>query len=170
MAHKYSSRHIRRLAAQSAEECRVAVFDFALNQNSPNEVFSDYVPSVEGSFSDNINELELTHDQCSLERKNPEKEQESEACHSYNFRSALQKWAVEENITHKSLSKLLNLSRGGIKECEYLPKDSRTFLQTSRSTEVRKVQPGYYFHFGILKGLQKSVGSISVIPDPIEMD
>jgi len=42
---------------------------------------------------------------------------------------------------------------------EQLPKDARTLLCTPQKTVIRKVTPGNYFHYGLLKGIMDELRS-----------
>uniref|UniRef100_A0A1Y1KSZ7 DUF4218 domain-containing protein n=1 Tax=Photinus pyralis TaxID=7054 RepID=A0A1Y1KSZ7_PHOPY len=59
----------------------------------------------------------------------------------------LQKWALECNVPHVTLSKLLVLLK---KRGLDVPLDARTLLKTPRSSQISVVEPGYYYHVGIL--------------------
>lgn len=64
-------------------------------------------------------------------------------------------WAVEENISHVSLSKLLKILKSH--SClNYLPSDPRTLLKTpNKLTIVKELYPGIYHHFGLENGLNQ---------------
>ena len=64
-------------------------------------------------------------------------------------------WAVEENISHVSLSKLLKILKSH--SClNYLPSDPRTLLKTpNKLTIVKELYPGMYHHFGLENGLNQ---------------
>jgi len=61
-------------------------------------------------------------------------------------------WTLENNITHKALSNLLKIIRPHVIE-DNLPRDARTLMQTLRTTNVKKVFPGEYYHFGLQCGI-----------------
>lgn len=67
--------------------------------------------------------------------------------------SRLRKWALQYSINHTALNALLVL----LKETqdEKLPKDARSLLHTPRSTYVKEMEPGFYFHFGVRNGLER---------------
>lgn len=65
-------------------------------------------------------------------------------------------WALEENVTHSALSKLLRILK-----CHHpsLPLDARTLLKTTRS-EVMALQEkagGAYHYFGILQSMRSTL-------------
>lgn len=65
-------------------------------------------------------------------------------------------WAINEKIPLKSVTNLLKILRYHNKnDFKDLPLDARTLLQTSRSTEIRIVHPGLYWHNGLKKCLLK---------------
>ncbi|XP_070513005.1 uncharacterized protein [Cardiocondyla obscurior] len=64
----------------------------------------------------------------------------------------LQSWAIEYNVTHRSLTSLLKiLKEGGHHE---LPGDARTLLQTPKQTIVMECDNGHYYHYGLENALQ----------------
>lgn len=60
-------------------------------------------------------------------------------------------WAVEENIPHSSVQKLLGVLRNNPNvNWDLLPKSSKTLLKTPyRKTDIRSMGVGHYFYFGI---------------------
>ncbi|XP_065683811.1 uncharacterized protein LOC124813452 isoform X3 [Hydra vulgaris] len=65
----------------------------------------------------------------------------------------LAQWAVEENISHKSLKSLLHILQP---HHSFLPLDPRTLLSTPRYVSYEKLNSGgIYHHFGIASCLQK---------------
>ena len=76
-----------------------------------------------------------------------------------SLRQKLAAWAVKRNILHNAVDELLGILKE--QPCGVgLPKSARTLVGTIRDVLVRKVNPGLYYHFGILEGaksvLQKS--------------
>lgn len=73
-----------------------------------------------------------------------------------NINESLKKWAVDFNIPQNALNALLRILKydAGL---SFLPKDSRTLLQckSTKITNIRKVEPGYYYHFGLRAGILK---------------
>lgn len=62
--------------------------------------------------------------------------------------SKLQKWAINENVTHSTLNSLLNILRAE-PGYNYWPKDARTFLKTPNITHAKKLRSGLYYYFRI---------------------
>jgi len=58
----------------------------------------------------------------------------------------IKNWALTENVTAKAVKSLLLIMR---KYFKHLPADPRTLLSTPRSTCLRVVEPGVYYHFGL---------------------
>lgn len=76
-------------------------------------------------------------------------------CDNVNFNpESLAEWALKENISHSSLNKLLLLLK--THDCfNHFPKDARTLLRTPISINaIRIVEPGKYFHFGLLENIK----------------
>jgi hypothetical protein len=70
-----------------------------------------------------------------------------------SFQDKLANWAIENNINHSSLSKLLTI----LKEhpCHSsLPLDARTLLRTPRATVVKDMAPGKFCYFGLLSAIK----------------
>lgn len=70
----------------------------------------------------------------------------------------LGKWATEFNISHIALSKLLYLAREWLPH-EGFPMDPRTLLKTKRVIEIRDIEGGKFYHFGILKHINEVIES-----------
>jgi hypothetical protein len=82
------------------------------------------------------------------------------------FQSKLQKWSVLHQVTQNATSDLLKILKSH-KCFSYLPSDVRTLLKTPKTTEVRDVPPGKYFHFGIEKSVQKVIHKCNLIFDSV---
>lgn len=68
----------------------------------------------------------------------------------------LSNWAVQEQIPLKSLTSLLKILKShNNNDFSSLPSDGRSLLQTPKSTLIRKVHPGFYWHNGIKQSLIK---------------
>ncbi|XP_031330642.1 uncharacterized protein LOC116161619 isoform X2 [Photinus pyralis] len=63
-----------------------------------------------------------------------------------DYTSKLRQWALEENISHKSLNKLLVLQR---EHNLTVPKDARSLLRTPRTVAMKKLGSGQFYYFGI---------------------
>jgi hypothetical protein len=84
------------------------------------------------------------------------------------FLQKLQDWAVNCNIPHSHLNKLLTILREHT--CfESLPCDSRTLLKTPRQTVTKVVSPGKYCHFGLEKSLQTILADENSFPNKLEL-
>lgn len=71
-----------------------------------------------------------------------------------NFTSQLQGWAIRNRITHVALNELITILKPKYPE---LPRCARTLLGTVRKVNVKDVEPGRYYHFGINYCLEKLV-------------
>lgn len=80
----------------------------------------------------------------------------------------LQKWSIEFNINHNALQGLLSILRE-TPTFQNLPKDPRTFLMTPKTTAMRVVKPGLYYHFGILNSLNNIFNKQSSVPLTIKL-
>jgi len=95
---------------------------------------------------------------------------------THSFREELNSWAVQCNVPHATIDKLLKLMKQhkNINTTD-LPLDSRTLLKTPRSisinNNVRSVHPGQYSHFGLTAGiLRYALPSLSEIKISIGID
>lgn len=81
-----------------------------------------------------------------------------------NFSDRLAWWAVNENISHASLGKLLEIlkSVNSLNELNVLPKDARTLLKTPKTSHITPLGTGVYFYFGITETLQNLIDRYSV--------
>lgn len=72
-----------------------------------------------------------------------------------NFKYDLTTWAVEHKITHTALNALLQTLKKH--SCfSALPLDARSLLRTPRhQQELRTVEPGSYYHFGLADSIRK---------------
>ena len=64
--------------------------------------------------------------------------------------SQLRSWAIENNITGLALRNLLSIVKLYYNS---LPLDPRTLLNTPRKIDIKYIEPGFYYHMGIEKGL-----------------
>lgn len=80
----------------------------------------------------------------------------------------LQNWSIEFKINHKALQGLLSILRE-TPTFQNLPKDPRTFLMTPKTTIMRVVKPGLYYHFGILKSLNNIFNKQLSVPLTIKL-
>jgi len=88
-----------------------------------------------------------------------------------SFKDFLRSWAVQENINASSLNNLLRgFSSYGLNVTYGLPLDSRTLLNTPRSTNIRRIEPGFYSNLGIEQGILEYLKNNSNIANnPIEI-
>lgn len=71
----------------------------------------------------------------------------------YDFPDILKKWALEFNISHTALNKLLTILNDVLPFL--LPKDSRTLLQTNNiDISINTIENGSYWHNGLEKSLK----------------
>jgi len=82
----------------------------------------------------------------------------------------LREWAIRNKISHVALSELLSILKE-IPGLDNIPKDPRTFLKTPRTTILRDINPGKYYHFGLENGLTNILKKVNVsnIPDTINV-
>lgn len=82
----------------------------------------------------------------------------------------LASWAVAENISQASVTRLLTVIRKKIPE---LPADARTLLQTQRNVVTQTVAGGEYYYFGLRYWLEnilrRNVRQASVLPDHLHL-
>lgn len=73
----------------------------------------------------------------------------------------LRRWALDNNVTHKSLTELLSwLSEKP--HLNNLPKDARTLLNTPKSVTTKYMGTGCYYYFGLASGI---VNRLKKYPD-----
>uniref|UniRef100_A0A1Y1MBE4 DUF4218 domain-containing protein n=1 Tax=Photinus pyralis TaxID=7054 RepID=A0A1Y1MBE4_PHOPY len=72
---------------------------------------------------------------------------------SENFQSHLACWAIKFNIPHVALNALLLLLKMFFDAT--LPSNARTLLDTPRQLHIKTIEPGQYFHIGIIKAVTK---------------
>jgi len=70
----------------------------------------------------------------------------------------LAEWVLACKIPRTHVSKLLKVLRQ-FPNLQFLPNDYRSLLKTVRRVEVKLVNPGFYFHFGISSGVTRSLFS-----------
>ncbi|XP_046403542.1 uncharacterized protein LOC124169102 isoform X1 [Ischnura elegans] len=81
---------------------------------------------------------------------------------------ALRGWAIKHNITNTAVNELLFELRK-VDSLSSLPLDARTLLKTGVSAKLRSVAPGYYFHFGLKKGIMNAMKCLEVNPTEIKL-
>ena len=65
---------------------------------------------------------------------------------------SLEVWAIECNITHTSLAKLLCILK---KFHPYISKDPRTLLKSSQLFGITELAGGHYYHFGVKQSIKQ---------------
>jgi len=78
------------------------------------------------------------------------------------FCSKLQKWAINNNVTHSTLNSLVNILRAE-PNYNYLPKDARTLLKTPNDTHAKKLGSGLYYYFGINETLNNLCNKQNIV-------
>lgn len=68
-----------------------------------------------------------------------------------NLQKQLSEWATQHNIKQIALTHLLKILKLHINDDLLI--DARTLLKTPRTTIIKEVIPGEYFHFGLLSGV-----------------
>lgn len=88
-----------------------------------------------------------------------------EISNDISFRSKLALWAVQENISHVALKKLLFILKEGVNPSDLsdLPLDPRTLLNTpSKTPVVQSMDKGLYHYFGIQRTINIIYNQLSV--------
>lgn len=132
--------------------------NFTPPQRSSNEsILQDY---LNNEALDNLSEISFN----SNSESESSSDEHNNDCTSNNYKygktsifvSLLAEWAVSCKITQSALKSLLVVLRQHT--CfEYLPKDSRTILQTQAldTSNFHIVEPGNYYHFGLANAIQQ---------------
>lgn len=93
---------------------------------------------------------------------------------THSFREELSIWAVQCNVPHATVDKLLKLMKKHTNiNTTNLPLDSRTLLNTpsSNTINIRSIDPGQYSHFGLTSGiLRYALSSLSEIKIAVGID
>lgn len=118
------------------------------------DYISDEFSSIDTNNTNNntslINNQFYTHDNnVVLDKKN-------------NFTTMLANWAIQENINHVSVNRLLEVLKSH--PCHTnLPNCARTLLNTPRKCNVIAMNPGHYIHFGLKKGVLNSLAKLKIL-------
>jgi len=87
----------------------------------------------------------------------------TESTEKSTFKDDLCRWVVECNVPQTTVNKLLHFMKlRDIINTNELPWDCRTLLSTPRSTRppnIRVVEPGHYYHFGLAEGIIRHASS-----------
>lgn len=115
-----------------------------------NIVYQDYNLSSETRNS--FNDLNQPYN-----KSNSEDDLECRISEIDSLRLELTEWAVVNKVSHVALNGLLSILRK-TKVFSSLPKDARTLLHTKPiiSSDIKTVNPGIYYHFGIGNGIIQS--------------
>jgi len=68
-----------------------------------------------------------------------------------NLQKNIAEWTTQHNIKQIALTHLLKILKSYI--TDDLPIDVRTLLKTPRTTKIKEVIPGEYYHFGLQNGV-----------------
>lgn len=90
---------------------------------------------------------------------------------SFDIRNVLCSFAKKFNQSHASINYLLKELKEHSCFANILPLDARTLLGTPRNESklVKPLAPGYYYHFGLLNGLEKYADTFGDISEHIEL-
>ncbi|KAM0727560.1 hypothetical protein ACS0PU_005809 [Formica fusca] len=72
-----------------------------------------------------------------------------------SFKNNLKDWSLKHKIGHSAFSDLLKLLKTSNIDPNDLPSDARTLLSTPRISEIQKMEPGIYYHFGLSEAIKK---------------
>lgn len=133
-----------------SELCDVTPPTFPLEFESNNVIDCDLADSLcdfDYELDDNVGSYKLDSSESDQEYFNS-------SDFEIDFKYKLQKWSLDNNISHSATSDLLKLLK--THSClSYLPSDARTLLHTPTKTVLREVLPGNYCHFGLEVGIQR---------------
>lgn len=79
-----------------------------------------------------------------------------------SLREKLILWTDEHKIEQKSLTSLLKILRSEGSKDDDLPKDSRTLMNTPRSTTLYLRSGGHYFHYGLKNGIIDQLNQLKI--------
>lgn len=84
------------------------------------------------------------------------------------LKQRLHTWAVEYNVTQKSLTALLLILQD--EGHNDLPTDARTLLGTPKSTTIRECGNGHFFYYGLQRALEEKLEHFNDMNDIIEIN
>ena len=116
-------------------------------------------PSVDPNFGSDGSSSDFhaqNSESLSSSSNDSESDDSEETESEYRLPSRLAGWAVENQITHTALGKLLVVLR---RFHPALPKDPRTLLSTTKADGIRMVAGGLYYHFGITENILAAFSS-----------
>ena len=88
-------------------------------------------------------------------------QEQAESNHLKQFRTLLASWAVKNHIKHSALSELLIRLRVILPD---LPKDARTLLSTGSIQDIKSIDGGSYYHFGLANQLGRLMEWNNLLP------
>jgi len=113
--------------------------NFNCNSSGPS-ILNNIIPV--DNFNLNLNKIQILSSKSSS----------SDVLDQLSFKQQIALWAVNEHISHTSLKSLLSILKAHPCHSD-LPSDPRTLLNTPRGTELRNINFGQYWHYGLKKGL-----------------
>jgi len=122
-------------------------------QDLNNDLEKSYSLEERQNCSTNNNELLQSNSIFSVPTISNQKDILSEK-NEISFRNKITTWAVTEQITHKSLNRLLHILKTHSCHSD-LPSNSRSLLNTPRTTIIKEVYPDYYGHNSLENGIQE---------------
>ena len=126
-----------------------------INANASDSYYDPLDCSFDGSLSDSevsswYSYVASDYDPIELGNSVTESAEDPVTDHAFE----LAKWATDFNITHTALRNLLKILQASIPTCK-LPRDPRSLLGTQRQYNIKKIDGGLYYHFGIAKGISE---------------
>ncbi|CAH0548143.1 unnamed protein product [Brassicogethes aeneus] len=146
----YSKRHLNRLVASEVRLIQEELQDFQNESSDINEINTD---SIVGEITTSSTEVHTVNT--------------NEELPPILFKDKIAQWAIECNIAHLHLDKLLCILR---EEHLEVPKSSKTLLHTPGPCKIVSVSPGNYCHIGLEKGIRYVLDSCKNPPNLIKID
>lgn len=112
---------------------------------------------AEAHFQEELNTLDNS-DEGEISEEEDVVGKGTEDCVKEGLGVQLASWAVQFGITLTALGSLLSILRVPFPN---LPRDPRTLLKTPRNENVKDIEGGQYFHFGIVASLTKILTNMS---------
>lgn len=105
---------------------------------------------------------------CSEENSNSDSEEDTSLL--AEPQEFLRKWALDNNLTHTSVTQLLTWLRSDPQNLSSLPSDARTLLRTPRTVTLDVMADcGKFYYFGLEKNLVQIANKYSDIPDKLKL-
>lgn len=128
--------------------------DRSMYAYKPIHTFIDNQTSAAATNEELQNDKSLEPVNCGSESDSTSNDEEND--YAFALMNDLKKFAAETNQTRASMNNLLKKLS---KYHPFLPNDFRTISRNicvdSRSSDLKTVSPGHYYHFGLLNGLQE---------------